>query len=123
MIAEPLEKGLAEDIENEVVQISWTKLVFLLFPLSPSLLHTFTSVTMATYLSVISVSMVTIGRRLESFFRPSLTGICWLPGLFGHLVPSPLVLIYWSMILYLLRYINPFIMDTLIVDNLRIVDR
>ena len=25
MIAEPLEKGLAEDIENEVVQISWTK--------------------------------------------------------------------------------------------------
>jgi len=25
MIAEPLEKGLAEDIENEVVQISWNK--------------------------------------------------------------------------------------------------
>ena len=25
MIAEPLEKGLAEDIENEVVQIGWTK--------------------------------------------------------------------------------------------------
>jgi U5 small nuclear ribonucleoprotein component len=25
MIAEPLEKGLAEDIENEVVQISWRK--------------------------------------------------------------------------------------------------
>ena len=25
MIAEPLEKGLAEDIENEVVQIKWTK--------------------------------------------------------------------------------------------------
>ena len=25
MIAEPLEKGLAEDIENEVVQISWSK--------------------------------------------------------------------------------------------------
>lgn len=25
MIAEPLEKGLAEDIENEVVQISWKK--------------------------------------------------------------------------------------------------
>jgi hypothetical protein len=27
MIAEPLEKGLAEDIENEVVQISWNKWV------------------------------------------------------------------------------------------------
>ena len=27
MIAEPLEKGLAEDIENEVVQIGWTKWV------------------------------------------------------------------------------------------------
>lgn len=27
MIAEPLEKGLAEDIENEVVQISWNKYV------------------------------------------------------------------------------------------------
>jgi len=26
MIAEPLEKGLAEDIESEVVQITWTKL-------------------------------------------------------------------------------------------------
>lgn len=25
MIAEPLEKGLAEDIENEVVQISWNR--------------------------------------------------------------------------------------------------
>lgn len=25
MIAEPLEKGLAEDIENEIVQISWNK--------------------------------------------------------------------------------------------------
>lgn len=25
MISEPLEKGLAEDIENEVVQISWSK--------------------------------------------------------------------------------------------------
>ena len=25
MIAEPLEKGLAEDIESEVVQIGWTK--------------------------------------------------------------------------------------------------
>ncbi len=25
MIAEPLEKGLAEDIENEVVQIGWSK--------------------------------------------------------------------------------------------------
>ena len=25
MIAEPLEKGLAEDIENEVVQISWPR--------------------------------------------------------------------------------------------------
>jgi len=25
MISEPLEKGLAEDIENEVVQISWNK--------------------------------------------------------------------------------------------------
>ena len=25
MIAEPLEKGLAEDIENEVVQITWSK--------------------------------------------------------------------------------------------------
>ena len=25
MIAEPLEKGLAEDIENEFVQISWKK--------------------------------------------------------------------------------------------------
>lgn len=25
MIAEPLEKGLAEDIENEVVQNGWTK--------------------------------------------------------------------------------------------------
>lgn len=28
MIAEPLEKGLAEDIENQVVDISWDKLVF-----------------------------------------------------------------------------------------------
>lgn len=28
MIAEPLEKGLAEDIENEVVQISWNKYVY-----------------------------------------------------------------------------------------------
>jgi 116 kDa U5 small nuclear ribonucleoprotein component len=28
MIAEPLEKGLAEDIENEVVQISWNKYSF-----------------------------------------------------------------------------------------------
>lgn len=27
MISEPLEKGLAEDIENEVVQISWSKYV------------------------------------------------------------------------------------------------
>lgn len=26
MIAEPLEKGLAEDIENEVVQITWNRL-------------------------------------------------------------------------------------------------
>ena len=25
MIAEPLDKGLAEDIENEVVQITWSK--------------------------------------------------------------------------------------------------
>lgn len=25
MIAEPLEKGLAEDIENEVVQITWNR--------------------------------------------------------------------------------------------------
>ena len=25
MIAEPLEKGLAEDIENEVVQITWPR--------------------------------------------------------------------------------------------------
>ena len=25
MIAEPLEKGLAEDIENEVVQINWNR--------------------------------------------------------------------------------------------------
>jgi len=25
MIAEPLEKGLAEDIENQVVDISWDK--------------------------------------------------------------------------------------------------
>lgn len=25
MISEPLEKGLAEDIENEVVQITWNK--------------------------------------------------------------------------------------------------
>ena len=25
MIAEPLEKGLAEDIESEVVQISWSR--------------------------------------------------------------------------------------------------
>lgn len=25
MIAEPLEKGLAEDIEKEAVQISWTR--------------------------------------------------------------------------------------------------
>lgn len=25
MISEPLEKGLAEDIENEVVQINWNK--------------------------------------------------------------------------------------------------
>lgn len=25
MIAEPLEKGLAEDIENEVVQVTWPK--------------------------------------------------------------------------------------------------
>jgi len=25
MIAEPLEKGLAEDIENEVVSINWNK--------------------------------------------------------------------------------------------------
>lgn len=25
MIAEPLEKGLAEDIENQVVEISWDK--------------------------------------------------------------------------------------------------
>lgn len=25
MIAEPLEKGLAEDIENEIVHISWNK--------------------------------------------------------------------------------------------------
>jgi len=25
MIAEPLEKGLAEDIESEVVQIGWSK--------------------------------------------------------------------------------------------------
>lgn len=25
MIAEPLEKGLAEDIENEVVQIGWNR--------------------------------------------------------------------------------------------------
>lgn len=28
MIAEPLEKGLAEDIENGVVQINWNKYVF-----------------------------------------------------------------------------------------------
>lgn len=28
MIAEPLEKGLAEDIENQIVDISWDKLVF-----------------------------------------------------------------------------------------------
>lgn len=27
MIAEPLEKGLAEDIENEVVQITWNRWV------------------------------------------------------------------------------------------------
>ena len=27
MIAEPLEKGLAEDIENEVVQITWNRYV------------------------------------------------------------------------------------------------
>ena len=33
MIAEPLEKGLAEDIENEVVQIGWTKLVLAQFSL------------------------------------------------------------------------------------------
>jgi len=25
MIAEPLEKGLAEDIENQIVDISWDK--------------------------------------------------------------------------------------------------
>lgn len=29
MIAEPLEKGLAEDIENEIVQISWNKYAFI----------------------------------------------------------------------------------------------
>lgn len=28
MIAEPLEKGLAEDIESEVVQITWNRCVF-----------------------------------------------------------------------------------------------
>jgi len=27
MIAEPLEKGLAEDIENQVVDITWNKYV------------------------------------------------------------------------------------------------
>jgi len=31
MIAEPLEKGLAEDIESEVVQITWTKWVNTVF--------------------------------------------------------------------------------------------
>lgn len=31
MIAEPLEKGLAEDIETEVVQIGWNKFVFVSF--------------------------------------------------------------------------------------------
>lgn len=29
MIAEPLEKGLAEDIENEVVSIGWNKSVYM----------------------------------------------------------------------------------------------
>ena len=28
MIAEPLEKGLAEDIENEVVKIGWNRQAF-----------------------------------------------------------------------------------------------
>lgn len=39
MIAEPLEKGLAEDIENEVVQITWNRLEqsshYCLFACSP----------------------------------------------------------------------------------------
>ena len=37
MIAEPLEKGLAEDIEDEVVQITWPK--YVIFDHTPSLKH------------------------------------------------------------------------------------
>lgn len=64
MIAEPLEKGLAEDIENEVVEITWPRL--------PTHTHTHTHTLYTDFLVIIIYSTE---RNLPSFFRPSTSGI------------------------------------------------
>lgn len=65
MIAEPLEKGLAEDIENGVVQINWNKLDFL-----PPFSH-WNFDTCIEFLGEISVAHVggVCRKRLGEFFQ------------------------------------------------------
>lgn len=77
MIAEPLEKNLAEDIENGTVQIGWNKYV---------LIQLFGRRTICKLMQFFVLLL--LEKRWASSFRPTTTGICWRPGRFG---PSALI--------------------------------
>ena len=72
MIAEPLEKGLAEDIENGVVQVNWNKSDYHSLRL-PFFLNFIPYACLFVYCLSL---LCDVGNDLASFFRRNMIGIC-----------------------------------------------